>query len=266
MTQESPFFHWNGSMFEQWQVEWAIASRLAGLGVAEWDLQTQRIRWSPELEAIYGLAVGTFGGERWQFEERVHPEDRAEVMETIDRAIESHGGFELEFEIVKTGGQVAFVKSVGRVIQRQGQMKLMEAVRLRDEEVSVNQGLVEQERQWQRRLAIARDVLFRLLPSGSILWVAEAVYRAFGYAPEGLVGQSLLLKVHPAEQAQVVAALRQASRFGAMFSLTFHYWHHAGRWVAVEGYGGRLAEEGEELVFYLRTVVVVGEQERDIEP
>ena len=59
-----------------------LAQQVARLGTFEWDMQTGVDRWTPELEALYGLPPGGFAGTEQAWEELVHPADRAEAVMT----------------------------------------------------------------------------------------------------------------------------------------------------------------------------------------
>ena len=54
------------------------------------------LQWSEILEAQYGLAPGTFGGTFEAFIERIHPDDRAVVLETIGKAMKAGTDFSVQ--------------------------------------------------------------------------------------------------------------------------------------------------------------------------
>ena len=56
-----------------------LALEAGQLGVWEWDIAAGRVRWSPRLEAIHGLAPGTFRGTVEAFHADIHPDDRQVV-------------------------------------------------------------------------------------------------------------------------------------------------------------------------------------------
>ena len=60
-----------------------FALESADVGIWDMDYTTGVLRWSEILEAQYGLQPGTFGGTFEAFVERIHPDDRASVLETI---------------------------------------------------------------------------------------------------------------------------------------------------------------------------------------
>ena len=67
-----------------------FALEAAGVGIWDMDYTSGVLQWSETLEAQYGLQPGTFGGTFEAFVERVHPDDRASVLETVEG---SHEGW-----------------------------------------------------------------------------------------------------------------------------------------------------------------------------
>ena len=57
-----------------------LAQQAAKIGAFEWNVQTGVNVWTPELEAMYGLAPGEFGKTQPAWEQLVHPEDRAAAV------------------------------------------------------------------------------------------------------------------------------------------------------------------------------------------
>src|SRR4051794_24448578 len=94
----------------------AEAERIAGFGVWKWDLASDRVRWSDELHAIYGLAPGTFPGTVEDFVSRLHCDDRERVGSHIAHAVETLEAFAFEERIVRPDGGVRLLLSQGRVL------------------------------------------------------------------------------------------------------------------------------------------------------
>jgi len=67
--------------------------------------------WTPELEAMYGLPPGGFGGTQTVFENLVHPDDRAGVIKLVDAAMKSGQPTKGEWRVVWVTG--AFIGSQG---------------------------------------------------------------------------------------------------------------------------------------------------------
>lgn len=232
----------------------SFACQTARIGLAEWDLQTEKIWWSPGMEKIYGLEPGDFGGTWTAFEQYVHPEDWSLMRYALEQAIRQEGDYELEFQGVTPSGRVLPLRSAGKIVQRQGRSILIEVVQPVMEMPDSKVVDVAQEIQWRRWMGCSRDVFFRLLPPDTILFVSDAVAVEFGHEPSVLAGQSFLLNVHRSEHDLMRSELQQLYRFGLDFTMRFRYWHHSGWWVNVEGYGCRLDEKELEYVFFVRDI------------
>ncbi len=76
-----------------------LGQHVARVGTFEWNIQTGVNRWTPEMEAMYGLPPGGFAGSQATWENLVHPDDRAEAVRRVTEAMEK-GGFEAEWRNV----------------------------------------------------------------------------------------------------------------------------------------------------------------------
>ena len=95
----------------------AEAERVAGIGSWEWDIANDRITWSDGLLTLYGITrddfnpIATAG-----VEERVFPDDRGRVLETLHRAVSERSAFTLEYRGVRSDGRVRTLRDRGEVI------------------------------------------------------------------------------------------------------------------------------------------------------
>ena len=88
------------------EARYLLAQQAAHFGTFEWNVQTGKNIWSPELEAMYGLAPGTFPGTQPAWENLVYPEDRDYALEIVRGAFESDSSVEGEFRVVWPDGSV----------------------------------------------------------------------------------------------------------------------------------------------------------------
>src|SRR5262249_55984893 len=86
----------------------------ARVGTWHWDQPTGKVCWSDNLEAIHGLAPGTFGGTFEDFLESVHPADRDKVLQAIRSAVEEAKDYEIEYRSVCADGSLRWMGSRGR--------------------------------------------------------------------------------------------------------------------------------------------------------
>jgi two-component sensor histidine kinase len=67
----------------------SIALEAGRIGVWTWDIPHNRLIWSTNLADLHRLPPGTFDGTFSFFENDIHPEDRAEVLATIQETLRS---------------------------------------------------------------------------------------------------------------------------------------------------------------------------------
>lgn len=79
----------------------ALALKVGRAGTFEWDIKNNINRWSPEIEIMYGVPVGTFEGDYEAWEKRIFPEDAAKVEEGIQCALKAKSeDCEFEFRVI----------------------------------------------------------------------------------------------------------------------------------------------------------------------
>jgi two-component system, cell cycle sensor histidine kinase and response regulator CckA len=91
---------------------------LQNAAVATWDVDhaAGAVRWSETLEAQWGMAPGSFRGTREELLERIHPDDRDSVLDTVEKARHEGGDFSALFRVLRPDGAVRWLSSVGRVL------------------------------------------------------------------------------------------------------------------------------------------------------
>jgi PAS domain S-box-containing protein len=85
------------------------------MGVWDWNILTNEVGWSDNLEEIHGLAPGTFAGTFDSFLAVIHSEDRERVARTIDEAVRSRTGYHADFRNLRADGRVGWISASGRV-------------------------------------------------------------------------------------------------------------------------------------------------------
>ena len=86
-----------------------LAHQGAKLGAFEWNVQTNANTWTPELEAMYGLAPGEFGKTQPAWEQLVHPEDRPAAIALVKLTFATGEPVEGEWRVVWRDGTVHWI-------------------------------------------------------------------------------------------------------------------------------------------------------------
>jgi PAS domain S-box-containing protein len=86
-----------------------LAQQAARMGTFEWNIRTGVNTWTPELETMYGLPVGGFGGTQQAFENLVHRDDLAGVVELVNSAFKTGEPTAGEWRVVWPDGSVHWI-------------------------------------------------------------------------------------------------------------------------------------------------------------
>ncbi|MEM6383247.1 MAG: PAS domain-containing protein [Pseudomonadota bacterium] len=90
------------------------AAKLSGMGYWRIDLINNTLFWSDHIYVIHGVDPKEYTPELQAGINFYHPDDRKEVTEHVNRAIEAGDGFDFEARLVRPDGDVRVVKSIGR--------------------------------------------------------------------------------------------------------------------------------------------------------
>jgi PAS domain S-box-containing protein len=92
-----------------------LAKKAAGAGIWDLDLKTNRLEWTPEMYALFGLEPSATNPSMETFCSAIHPDDVAAVIGTLGRDLRERDSHEMEFRIVKPGGEVRWMNGMGAI-------------------------------------------------------------------------------------------------------------------------------------------------------
>ncbi|MBI4444918.1 MAG: PAS domain S-box protein [Acidobacteria bacterium] len=161
-----------------------LALEAGGLGTWQWKIGTGEVKWSHELEAIHGLAPGSFPATFDAVQREMHPDDRDRVLEAISRAVATGEEYRIEYRIVRPDGRVRWVEGCGKVFHGQeGRPDWMRGV---------CSDITERKQAEERfRLAVeaAPVAMVMVNQEGRIVLVNGISEQLFGYTHDELVGR-----------------------------------------------------------------------------
>ena len=94
-----------------------LAQQAARVGTFDWNLQAGVNTWTPELERLYGLSFGEFGWTQAAWENLVHPDDRAEAVRQVERAIATGQPGRSEWRVVWPDGSLHWLAGFWQVFK-----------------------------------------------------------------------------------------------------------------------------------------------------
>lgn len=183
-----------------------LALEAGRMGTWEWHIPTGNVIWSPTLEAIHGLAPGSFPGTFEAYQHDIHPDDLPRVVESIRQNVEEGREHHLVYRIVWPDGSVHWLEARGRLLRdASGQPVRLVGV---CSDVSERKSL---EQQLQRQLddvanaeaftsAIiqsAIDGIITIDQQGDVVEFNPAAERIFGYRREEVLGREMAELIIP---------------------------------------------------------------------
>jgi PAS domain S-box-containing protein len=93
-----------------------LALEAGRMGAWEWDIKDNRVFWSPNLERLHGIPVGSFGGTFADFQRDVHPDDWERLRVLLDGCLETHKPYTATYRIVVPDGGIRWLQSFGRAL------------------------------------------------------------------------------------------------------------------------------------------------------
>jgi two-component system, cell cycle sensor histidine kinase and response regulator CckA len=222
------------------------AEELSHIGCFEWDIHSNRVRWSDGLFRIYGLEPQQFEATLEAFLERVVPEDRPQVMQAVQGAMRDRSEFISKERIRRDNGEIRVLESRGRVVvDSRGEparlvgvcrdiTRHVEAEQQRRRAEEVTNLILDHARMvtWE---AIPETLDFRFLngPCDELLGFAEEQWKVAGFWRR---------QIHAADLATVLERLEAA--FAGEERLEFRMQHAAGHFIWAEAVAKVVFEQG----------------------
>lgn len=101
-------------------LQWAeerlrLAVEAARLGPWEWDIVGGKVHWTPALETLHGIPIGSFDGSFEAWKRDIHPDDLDRVLATVGEGLEKRTGHNMEYRIIQPNGTVRWLEVRSRL-------------------------------------------------------------------------------------------------------------------------------------------------------
>ncbi|MDZ8088806.1 MAG: PAS domain-containing protein [Nostoc sp. DedQUE12b] len=196
-----------------------LALSASRMGTWNWNIQTGKISWSDNLEALFGLEPAEFDGSFEMFAARVHPKDRDRVLTAVELAVATKEEYDIEFRVVYPNGTIRWALSQGKAIYDQdGQPIQMAGIDLDITERKRSAETLRESEERFRQLAENIDAVFWIaeVSENRVSYVSPAYKRLWGLNPEELYqGQQIWIdRIHPEDRESTDRAFHEKAVAG----------------------------------------------------
>ena len=94
-----------------------LANDSAGIGVWEWNLQTDELSWDEWMYKLYGIDESEFSGAYQAWVNSVHSDDVDDAKSALENAAYNGGIYDPEFRVVHPNGQIKTIKASAEVLK-----------------------------------------------------------------------------------------------------------------------------------------------------
>lgn len=96
---------------------YAVAQKAANIGSWDWNIVTNELIWSEQIEPLFGFEKGKFDGTYEAFIQCVHPDDRQFLQNTVDASLAGKNDYNIEHRIVWPDGSIRWMSETGDIIR-----------------------------------------------------------------------------------------------------------------------------------------------------
>ncbi len=188
-----------------------VALRAANMGTWDWDLRTNHVTWSPELQRIHGLAPGGFGLGLDGYFEHLHPEDRDRIRAEIGSSLEN-GELHLKYRGVWPNGEVHWYEAHGRLTRdADGQALALRGICMDvSSRTRAERALRESEEQFRTLADNSAQFAWMADAAGARFWYNQRWYDYTGTTLDDVKDWGWTRVHHPDHVGRIVHGIKQA--------------------------------------------------------
>ncbi|AFZ45918.1 multi-sensor hybrid histidine kinase [Halothece sp. PCC 7418] len=171
-----------------------IAIQAAEMGIWEWDFVSDRLIWDQRMYEIFGVDPDAFTGTVKSWQDTLHPEDAAETIHQIERAIQGEQEFVTEFRIIHPDGSIRWIEAQSLLVRNE-QGKPERIIGSNIDITDYKQATAERQNLIQElstfKAALDEAAVVAITDSqGVITYVNDAFCNLSGYSRKELMGQT----------------------------------------------------------------------------
>ena len=168
-----------------------LSQEVGRIGSWEWNLTTNRVRWSPEMYRLHGVGHDEFDNTPEGYTKFVHVEDRPSIEQVIKDLLDGHAGKRIEYRITRGDGEQRFLAGTSAPVDGDDRTPVSVIGTVQDiTDMKEVEAALRESQQRFRALADATDEGVLLHLDGVILEANNGAARLMGLAPDEMVGMN----------------------------------------------------------------------------
>jgi PAS domain S-box-containing protein len=168
--------------FRQLSDKLLLATRVAGLGVWEYDVSQRKFIADDTTISLYGIKSAGFDGSYDSWQQSVHPEDRKKADKAFYKTLEKQIDLNMSFRIIWPDGSIHFIETVAHVQKdNAGNMRRIigtnqDVTKRKEAEMAI----MESEAKYRAFFENSMDGIFLTSPEGAIIAANPAACSILG--------------------------------------------------------------------------------------
>jgi len=94
----------------------ALATRAAGVGIWDWDVQSGELVWDDRMFEIYAVRREDFSGAYVAWRSCLHKDDLVRAEAELQASVDEKKPFNIEFRIVRSNGEIHYIRALADVV------------------------------------------------------------------------------------------------------------------------------------------------------
>ncbi|HEX4873209.1 MAG TPA: PAS domain S-box protein [Nevskiaceae bacterium] len=182
-----------GSRLAEFEERWRLATEGSGLGVWDWDAQTNTVFFSHQWKAMLGYTDEEIGNSLDEWDRRVHPEDREQVYRDLNAHLEGRTAeYRNEHRVLCKSGRYKWVLDRGQVMSRTVDGKPLRVVGTHtdiDRQKFLEDVAAQVGTRYQGIFNSTYQFIGLLTPEGTLLEANQTALQFGGLQPEEVIGK-----------------------------------------------------------------------------
>jgi diguanylate cyclase (GGDEF)-like protein/PAS domain S-box-containing protein len=105
------------SVLREHEERLSLATLHNGVGIWDWNLQTQEMIWDDSMYALYHIRREDFSGTEEAWRQSLHPDDLERGDKEVETALSGEKPFDTEFRVCWPTGEVRYIKAIAKVFR-----------------------------------------------------------------------------------------------------------------------------------------------------